>query len=252
MLKSNIVTVGDTEEIRATIRRLQVTKSDLEQRHPQLEDIFTLAQNIKNKTSNLDVRTSITEKLEKVHSQWDGTQHGVEARLRQLDNMIGHSDQWEEQRLEVASVIGHNEGRYHSLLQHSRESLTKQLTDNKAFLQDLGRGQASVASFNDLSNQLLREYSIDDTRRIKEVADKHNAAWNGINNRASDRQAQLDCELKGLQGSLRELEAFLKWLQEAETTVNVLADASQREELSQDPAHLKELRAQHECALFDA
>lgn len=41
---------------------LQVTKTDLEQRHPQLEDIFTLAQNIKNKTSNLDVRTSITEK----------------------------------------------------------------------------------------------------------------------------------------------------------------------------------------------
>lgn len=40
----------------------QVTKNDLEQRHPQLEDIFTLAQNIKNKTSNLDVRTSITEK----------------------------------------------------------------------------------------------------------------------------------------------------------------------------------------------
>lgn len=39
-----------------------MTKSDLEQRHPQLEDIFTLAQNIKNKTSNLDVRTSITEK----------------------------------------------------------------------------------------------------------------------------------------------------------------------------------------------
>lgn len=41
---------------------LQVTKSDLEQRHSQLEDIFTLAQNIKNKTSNVDVRTSISEK----------------------------------------------------------------------------------------------------------------------------------------------------------------------------------------------
>lgn len=112
MLKSNIVTVGDTEEIRTTMGRLQVrsedvvdvflwhfswsctwfvyiwtanynpmsctlyvtvsvcvctsswkvTKNDLEQRHPQLDDIFTLAQNIKNKTSNLDVRTSITEK----------------------------------------------------------------------------------------------------------------------------------------------------------------------------------------------
>uniref|UniRef100_A0A8C7HQP1 Utrophin n=1 Tax=Oncorhynchus kisutch TaxID=8019 RepID=A0A8C7HQP1_ONCKI len=244
MLKSNIVTVGDTDEIRTTMGRLQVTKSDLEQRHPQLEDIFTLAQNIKNKTSNLDVRTSITEKLEKVHSQWDNTQHGVEARLQQLDSMIGHSDQWEEQRLEVKALIGQNEGRLHNLLQLSREPLTKQLSDNKVFLQDLGRGQGTVVTFNELSNQLLREYSADDTRRIKEVTDKHNRAWNSINN--SDRQAQLDSDLTALQTSLRELEAFLKWLQEAETTVNVLADASQREELSQDSAHVKELRGQLE------
>uniref|UniRef100_A0AAZ3PVD8 Utrophin n=1 Tax=Oncorhynchus tshawytscha TaxID=74940 RepID=A0AAZ3PVD8_ONCTS len=246
MLKSNIVTVGDTDEIRTTMGRLQVTKSDLEQRHPQLEDIFTLAQNIKNKTSNLDVRTSITEKLEKVHSQWDNTQHGVEARLQQLDSMIGHSDQWEEQRQEVKALIGQNEGRLHNLLQLSREPLTKQLSDNKVFLQDLGRGQGTVVTFNELSNQLLREYSADDTRRIKEVTDKHNRAWNSINNRASDRQAQLDSDLTALQTSLRELEAFLKWLQEAETTVNVLADASQREELSQDSAHVKELRGQLE------
>uniref|UniRef100_A0A4W6CVS0 Utrophin n=1 Tax=Lates calcarifer TaxID=8187 RepID=A0A4W6CVS0_LATCA len=251
MLKSNIVTVGDTEEIRTTMGRLQVTKNDLEQRHPQLEDIFTLAQNIKNKTSNVDVRTSITEKLERVRSQWDSTQHGVEARLQQLDNMTGHSNQWEEQRKEVKALIGHNEGRFHNLLQQSRDPLTKQLADNKlialqAFLQDLGRGQGAVAAFNELSAHLLREYSTDDTRRIKEVTDKHNAAWNSINNRASDRYAQLDSELKGLQMSLRELESFLKWLQEAETTVNVLADASQREDLSQDSAHAKELKQQLE------
>lgn len=246
MLKSNIVTVGDTEEIRATMGRLQVTKSDLEQRHTQLEDIFTLAQNIKNKTSNLDVRTSITEKLEKVCSQWDSTQHGVETRLQQLDDMIGHSNQWEEQRKEVKAFIGHSEGHFHSLLQQSRDPLTKQLADSKAFLQDLGRGQAAVVAFNELSSHLLREYSTDDTRRIKEVADKHSATWNSISNRANDRHTQLDSELKGLQMSLRELESFLKWLQEAETTVNVLADASQREDLSQDSAHVKELQRQLE------
>ncbi|XP_030578313.1 utrophin isoform X2 [Archocentrus centrarchus] len=247
MLKSNIVTVGDTNEIRTTMGRLQVTKNDLEQRHPQLEDIFTLAQNIKNKTSNLDVRTSITEKLEKVRSQWDSTQHGVEARLQQLDNMISHSNQWEEQRKEVMALIGHHEGRFHNLLQRQfRDPLTEQLKDNKEFLQALGRGQATVAAFNELSNHLLREYSSDDTRMIKEVTDKHNAAWNSLNNRANDRHMQLDRELKGVQVSLRELESFLKWLQEAETTVNVLADASQREDVSQDSAHAKELRRQLE------
>uniref|UniRef100_A0A8C2DQV8 Utrophin n=1 Tax=Cyprinus carpio TaxID=7962 RepID=A0A8C2DQV8_CYPCA len=245
MLKSNIVTVGDKEEIHTTIGRLQVTKSDLEQRHPQLEHIITLAQNIKNKTSNLDVRTSISEKLEKVCSQWDGTQHGVEARLLQLECMIGHSDQWEEQRHQVKALIGQNETRLHNLLQLSREPLTKQISDNKAFLQELSRGQESVTSFNELSNQLLQEYAADDTRKVKEVMDKLNTVWNShVINTASDRQAALDSELKSLQACLRELESFLKWLHEAETTVNVLSDAAQREELSQDSAHIKELKGQ--------
>lgn len=69
--------------------------------------------------------------VERVRSQWDSTQHGVEARLQQLDNMIGHSHQWEEQRKEVKVLIGHHEGRFHNLLQQSRDPLTKQLADNK-------------------------------------------------------------------------------------------------------------------------
>uniref|UniRef100_A0A673JJB1 Utrophin-like n=1 Tax=Sinocyclocheilus rhinocerous TaxID=307959 RepID=A0A673JJB1_9TELE len=243
MLKSNIVTVGDKEEIHTTIGRLQVTKGDLEQRHPQLEDIITLAQNIKNKTSNLDVRTSISEKRD----QWDGTQHGVEARLLQLECMIGHSDQWEEQRHQVKALIGQHEMHLHNLLQLSRGPLTKQISDNKVrsliFTFD-PRGQESVTSFNELSNQLLQEYAADDTRKVKEVMDKLNTVWNSVNNRASDRQAVLDSELKSLQACLRELESFLKWLHEAETTVNVLSDAAQREELSQDSAHIKELKGQ--------
>lgn len=53
----------------------------------------------------------------------------------------------------------------------------------QAFLQDLGRGQAAVAGFNELSARLLHEYSTDDTRRITEVTDKHNAVWNSVNQR---------------------------------------------------------------------
>uniref|UniRef100_A0A8C9V4T0 Utrophin n=1 Tax=Scleropages formosus TaxID=113540 RepID=A0A8C9V4T0_SCLFO len=245
MLKSNIVTVGDLEEIRTTISRLEVTKGDLEQRHPQLEDIFTLAQNIKNKTSNLDVRTSITEKLEKVRSQWDSTQHGVEARLHQLDRLITDSIQWEERRRETKALIGQNESRLHNLMQQSWDPLTKQLNDNKGFLNDLSKGQAVVASFSELSGRLLRDYATDDTRRVKEVADMHSKSWSSLQSRY-DRQVVLEADLKELQASLKELEGFLKWLQEAETTVNVLADASQRQDLSQDSSSIKELRGQLE------
>jgi hypothetical protein len=53
---------------------LQITKADLEQRHPQLDCVFTLAQNLKNKASSSDVRTAITEKckLKKKCPAWRG------------------------------------------------------------------------------------------------------------------------------------------------------------------------------------
>lgn len=50
-------------------------------------------------------------------------------------------------------------------------------------LQALGRGQGTIAAFNELSSHLLREYATDDTRKIKEITEKHNAAWSNITNR---------------------------------------------------------------------
>lgn len=69
--------------------------------------------------------------VERVHSQWDGTQHSLEARLQQLDHMIIHSDQWEAQRQEVKALIGQNEARLLSLQQQSKEPLTNQISHSK-------------------------------------------------------------------------------------------------------------------------
>lgn len=41
---------------------LQATLQDLEQRRPQLEELITAAQNLKNKTSNQEARTVITDR----------------------------------------------------------------------------------------------------------------------------------------------------------------------------------------------
>lgn len=41
---------------------LQATLQDLEQRRPQLEELITAAQNLKNKTNNQEARTIITDR----------------------------------------------------------------------------------------------------------------------------------------------------------------------------------------------
>lgn len=50
-------------------------------------------------------------------------------------------------------------------------------------VQDLHRGDITVAAFNDLSNKLLREYREDDTRRVKETTDQMNTCWVNLNQR---------------------------------------------------------------------
>uniref|UniRef100_A0A8C3T9Q7 Utrophin n=1 Tax=Chelydra serpentina TaxID=8475 RepID=A0A8C3T9Q7_CHESE len=240
MLKSNIVTVGNAEEINCTIARMKITKEDLEQRHPQLDSVFTLAQNLKNKTSSSDVRTVITEKLEKVKNQWDNTQHGVEVRQQQLKCMLSDSMQWDEQRQEMEQLIGQYDIHLHMLLQAPKETLIKQISENKLLIQELHKGDITVAAFNDLSNKLLLDYSDDDTRKVKELTDHLNTSWINLN----QRQNALEVELKIVQASLKDLEGFLKWMQEAETTLNVLADASQRENALEDSACIGELKKQ--------
>ena len=54
-----------------------------------------------------------------------------------------------------------------------------------------------------------------------------------------------------MQASRRDLENFLKWIQEAETTVNVLADASQRENALQDTLLARELTQQMQASAWE-
>uniref|UniRef100_A0A8C5JI45 Utrophin n=1 Tax=Junco hyemalis TaxID=40217 RepID=A0A8C5JI45_JUNHY len=244
MLKSNIVTVGNTEEINRTITRMKITNADMDHRHPQLDSVFTLAQNLKNKTSSSDIRTEITEKMEKLKNQWDSTQHSVEVRQQQLKHMLADSLQWHEQRQEMEHLMEQCEIRLRVLLQAPKELLAKHIAESKLLVQDLHRGDITVAAFNDLSNKLLREYRDDDSRKVKETTDQMNTCWVNLNQRAVDRQNFLETEMKTIQASHKDLESFLKWIQEAETTVNVLADASERENTAQDSVYIRELRKQ--------
>ncbi|XP_018118490.1 utrophin isoform X1 [Xenopus laevis] len=244
MLKSNIVTVGDAEEINTTIARMKITNEDLEQRYPQLESVLTLAQNVKNKTSNLDVRTAITEKSENLKSHWDNTQHGVEVRQQQLQEMLKNSTKWDKQRAEIQNILDQADFRLYTITQTYRDTPVKQLAETKALVQDLHKGELVMDSFNDLSNKLLRDYGTDDTRKVKETSDQLYMTWVNMNKRVGERQSTLEKELWNVQALVREHENFMKWMQEAETTVNVLMDASQREGIQQDVSRLRQLKSQ--------
>jgi hypothetical protein len=69
--------------------------------------------------------------VEKVRSQWDSTQHGVELRRQQLEDMVVDSLRWDDHREETEELMRKFEARLYMLQQARREPLPKQISDNQ-------------------------------------------------------------------------------------------------------------------------
>ncbi|XP_048786935.1 dystrophin isoform X4 [Lagopus muta] len=245
-IKAQRVTVGDLDDINDTIIKQKAILQDLEQRRPQLDELITAAQNLKNKTSNQEARTIITDRIEKIQSQWDDVHGYLQSRIQQLHEMLKDSTQWLEAKQEAEQVLEQAKAKLESWkeISYTVEALKKQNTELKQFSKEIRQWQMNIEVVNDVALKLLRDYSADDTRKVELMTDNINATWATICKRVSEREAALESALLMLQEFYLDLEKFLAWLTEAETTANVLQDATRKEKTLEDPQMVRELMKQ--------
>ncbi|XP_062344088.1 dystrophin isoform X3 [Cinclus cinclus] len=245
-IKSQRVKVGDLDDINGMIIKQKAILQDLEQRRPQLDELITAAQNLKNKTSNQEARTIITDRIEKIQSQWDDVHGYLQSRRQQLQEMLKDSTQWLEAKREAEQVLEQAKAKLESWkeISYTMEALKKQNTELKQFSKEIRQWQINVDVANDMALKLLRDYSADDTRNVQLMTDSINASWAAINKRVCDREAALESALRMLQQFYLDLEKFLAWLTEAETTANVLQDATHKEKTLEDAKMVRDLMKQ--------
>ncbi|XP_054045187.1 dystrophin isoform X10 [Rissa tridactyla] len=245
-IKSQRVIVGDLDDINDMIIKQKAILQDLEQRRPQLDELITAAQNLKNKTSNQEARTIITDRIEKIQSQWDEVHGHLQSRRQQLHEMLKDSTQWLEAKQEAERVLEQAKAKLESWkeISYTVEALKKQNTELKQFSKEIRQWQINVDVANDMALKLLRDYSADDTRKVELMTDNINASWAAINKRVCEREAALESALRMLQQFYLDLEKFLAWLTEAETTANVLQDATHKEKILEDAKTVRELMKQ--------
>ncbi|XP_076211840.1 dystrophin isoform X5 [Aptenodytes patagonicus] len=245
-IKSQRVIVGDLDDINDMIIKQKAILQDLEQRRPQLDELITAAQNLKNKTSNQEARTIITDRIEKIQSQWDEVHGHLQSRRQQLHEMLKDSTQWLEAKQEAEQVLEQAKAKLESWkeISYTVEALKKQNTELKQFSKEIRQWQINVDVANDMALKLLRDYSADDTRKVELMTDNINATWAAINKRVCEREAALESALRMLQQFYLDLEKFLAWLTEAETTANVLQDATRKEKLLEDAKTVWDLMKQ--------
>nr|XP_030143104.3 dystrophin isoform X16 [Taeniopygia guttata] len=245
-IKSQRVKVGDLDDINDMIIKQKAILQDLEQRRPQLDELITAAQNLKNKTSNQEARTIITDRIEKIQSQWDEVHGYLQSRRQQLQEMLKDSTQWLEAKREAEQVLEQAKAKLESWkeISYTVEALKKQNTELKQFSKEIRQWQINVDVANDMALKLLRDYSADDTRKVQLMTDSINASWAAINKRVCEREAALESALRMLQQFYLDLEKFLAWLTEAETTANVLQDATHKEKTLEDAKMVRDLMKQ--------
>ncbi|XP_042261254.1 dystrophin isoform X2 [Thunnus maccoyii] len=246
MVQNKRVVVADLDDINDNISQLKVSLQELEQRRPLLDKQVTAAQNLKNKTSNQETRNAITERIDRLQTHWEDSQTKLSDRTKQLHNMLQDSTNWLDSKNGVDHLIKQASDRLESWqeITYTVDALKKQNAELKLFVKDLQQWQGQVDETNALANKLLTLYANDDTHKVTQVNDNMVATWTHINKRVSDREAALEAALKLLQQFYLDLEKFLNWLTEAETTCNVLIDATNKERLQEQPEAARNLLAQ--------
>uniref|UniRef100_A0A3B3ZN08 Uncharacterized protein n=1 Tax=Periophthalmus magnuspinnatus TaxID=409849 RepID=A0A3B3ZN08_9GOBI len=246
MVQNKKVVVGDLDDINENINALKSSLQELDQRRPLLEKQVTAAQNLKNKTSNQDTRNAITERMDRLQTHWDESQTKALERVKQLDDMLQDSTDWLESRRDAEQVIKMARERLDAWqeITYTVDDVKRQNAELKMLAKELQQWQVPVEQTNTLANKLLTVYADDDTHLVRQMNDDMNAAWTHIGKRMGDREAALGTALKTLQNFYLDLEKFLNWLTEAETTCNVLIDATNKERLQDQPEVARNLLAQ--------
>uniref|UniRef100_A0A673GMJ7 Dystrophin-like n=1 Tax=Sinocyclocheilus rhinocerous TaxID=307959 RepID=A0A673GMJ7_9TELE len=246
MVQTQRVMVGDLDEINEMTVKLKSTLQDMEQRCPQLNKQITAAQNLKNKTNNPETRATITDRIEKLQAHWEDSHTKLTNRVLQLQNMHKDSSDWLEARKRVEPLIKRANEKLESWnkVSHSVDDLKGQNADVKQLSKDIQQWQALMNVTNELANKLLTLYADDDTSKVKQMTESMNLAWDNIKKRSSPGLLFPATNNNWLQYFYLDLEKFLNWLTEAETTANVLQDATFKEGLLENPATVRHLLEQ--------
>ncbi|XP_077439439.1 dystrophin isoform X3 [Vanacampus margaritifer] len=246
MVQNKRVVVADLDDINENIGQLKASLQELEQRRPLLERQVTAAQNLKNKTSNQDTRNAITERIDRLQAHWEDSLAKLSGRIKQLHNMLQDSTEWLNSKQRADAVIKRASERLESWQEvtYTVDALARQNGELKGFANDLRQWQGQVDETNALADKLLTRYANDDTHKVTQINDNMVAIWSHINKRVSDREAAMEVALKLLQQFYLDLDMFLNWLSEAETTCNVLIDATNEEKLARQPEAARNLLAQ--------
>jgi hypothetical protein len=205
---------ADIDAVKDQIRQLKDFKSEVDPQMVKVEALNRQAQELTARTSP-DQATRIKKPVADVNRRWDDLLKAIVDRQRALEHALLRLGQFQHALEELLVWINRTEKTLDSLqpVLGDPAVIEVELAKLKVLVNDIHAHQSSVDTLNDAGRQLIEsEKGSQDATTTQRRLNELNNRWNGLQDKAEQRQSELEAALREAQAFNAEIQDLLLWL----------------------------------------
>ncbi|XP_048001317.1 microtubule-actin cross-linking factor 1-like [Leguminivora glycinivorella] len=212
---------SDIDAVKRQISQLASFKQEVDPHMVKVEALNRQAQELTERTSS-EQAAAIKQPLTEVNTRWSALLRGMVERQQQLERALLRLGQLQHALQELLAWINHTSDTLDTLkpVAGDPQILEVELAKLKVLVNDIAAHQASVDTLNDAGAQIVQQGT--GTDEASETADKLNTLnrkWRELQQKARDRQAELEDALREAQSFNAEIGDLLSWLSEVDGVI---------------------------------
>ncbi|XP_069355681.1 microtubule-actin cross-linking factor 1 isoform X13 [Maniola hyperantus] len=216
---------SDIDAVKRQISQLAAFKQEVD---PHMVKVEALNRSLMRQAAELTERTSseqaaaIKQPLSEVNTRWAALLRGMVERQQQLERALLRLGQLQHALRDTLAWIKHTSDTLDTLtpVAGDPQILEVELAKLKVLVNDIAAHQASVDTLNEAGAQIVQQGTGSD--EAGETADKLatlNRKWRELQQKARDRQAELEDALREAQSFNAEIGDLLSWLSEVDGVI---------------------------------
>ncbi|XP_026332684.1 uncharacterized protein LOC113239782 isoform X5 [Hyposmocoma kahamanoa] len=216
---------SDIDAVKRQISQLAAFKQEVD---PHMVKVEALNRNLIRQAQELTERTSseqaaaIKQPLTEVNARWSALLRGMVERQQQLERALLRLGQLQHALRELLAWIQHTSDTLDTLtpVAGDPQILEVELAKLKVLVNDIAAHQASVDTLNEAGAQIVQQGT--GTEEAGETAEKLatlNKKWRELQQKARDRQSELEDALREAQSFNAEIGDLLSWLSEVDSVI---------------------------------
>ncbi|CAG0880401.1 unnamed protein product [Darwinula stevensoni] len=213
---------SDIGMVKTQIKQLKDFKNEVDPHMVKVEALNRQAQELTARTSH-DQARRIKEPLADVNARWDGLLKGIVDRQRELEQALLRLGQFQHALDELMVWISRTENTLDGLKPVFGDPavIEVELAKLKVLVNDIQAHQTSVDTLNNAGRQLIEsDKGSEDASVTQQKLNQLNNRWNHLQQKAVDRQRELEDALREAQAFNAEIQDLLLWLGDVDSALS--------------------------------